>query len=153
MLQNYKIKDIESAQNGELYLQGNKIHVFTSDDMYICEASTLLLQDGQGFTKLIDQIYTQIRQIFEIISVLVNTLSPTLHKCCNPAAGFKEGVGCLSRELNTRIRECFKVWSQNLKRKIRRPDTGEFLSYLFGEGQKISEVSDQVNLALTEYIF
>ena len=80
----------------------------------------------------------------------MNTLDPILHECCNPATGFVEGVGCLSRSWNTRIRDCFKGWAQNLKRKIRRPNN-EFLSYLFGEGEKISEVSDQVSLALTEY--
>ena len=119
--------------------------------MYVCEASQLLLQNGQGFTKLIKQIYDQIKQIFEVNSVLVNTLDPILHKCCNPVGGFVQGVACLSRFRDDRIRTCFKGWAKNLKRKIRRPNN-EFLSYLFGEGECILQISDHVSMALKNKI-
>ena len=49
LLQNYKIEEIEPAQNSDLYLQNDKIGVFTADTNYICQASMLLLQNGQDF--------------------------------------------------------------------------------------------------------
>ena len=129
----------------------NKISVFTTDTKYICEASTLLLQKGQGFNKLVNNIYSQIRQIFEFNNVLVNIISSTLHQFCAPASRVTTGAECLSTTWTPNIRSCFKEWSQSLKMKVREPDRGEFLSFVFGEGQKISQVSDQVSLALTEY--
>ena len=56
LLQNYKIEEIEPAQNSDLYLQNDKIGVFTADTNYICQASTLLLQNGQDFNKLVHNI-------------------------------------------------------------------------------------------------
>ena len=127
LLENYKITNIQPADNGELYLEGNTINVFTAENTYVCEASQLLLQNGQAFSKLIQRVYNQIRQIFKVNSVLVNILYPILHKCCNPLGGFIPGVGCLSRYWDNRIRNCFKSWANNLKRKSRQP-SNEFLS-------------------------
>ena len=139
LLKNYKITEIEPAQNSELYLQDDKISVFTTDTKYICEASTLLLQNGQGFNKLVNNIYSQIRQTFEINNVLVNIISSTLHHCCAPASRVTTGAECLSTTWTPNIKSCFKEWSQGLKRKVRESDTGEFLSFVFGEGEKIGE--------------
>ena len=80
LLENYRITEIEPAQYIELYLQGDKISVFTTDNDYICEASSLLLQNEQGFNKLVNNIYSQIRQIFNINNVMVNIISSTLHQ-------------------------------------------------------------------------
>ena len=61
------------------------------------------------------------------------------------------GSECLFTTWTPEVKSCFKEWSKNLKRKISAPDTGEILSFVFGEGEKISQVSNQVSTALTEY--
>ena len=77
-------------------------------------------------------------------------MDPVLHRCCHSVNGYVPGIGCLARHWDSRIRSCFKKWANSLKRNCRKPNN-EFLSYVLGEGESISQISDQVSRALQDY--
>ena len=151
LLENYKVELIEQGMNNDLYLVDNKIKIFNVNNKYICQASTLLLQNGIQQDKLVENIYYKIKQLFEINNIIVDIISKDLHQCCSPSTESPNSDSCLFVDWSPEIRMCFKKWSTLLERNIRNPGVGEMLSWALGEGQQISQVSQTMKTALGEY--
>ena len=148
LLENYGVEMIEQGTDNDLYLQDNKIKV---NNRYICQASTLLIQNGQQVDELIENIYYKIKQLFEINNILVDIISKDLHQCCSTSTESPNSDSCLFVDWSPEIRMCFKKWSTLLERNIRNPGVGEIISWAVGEGQQISQVSRTMKTALGEY--
>ena len=151
LLENYKITSIEQGQNNDLYLQENEINSFDVSKKYVCQANTLLLQNGQRQDRLIQSVYYKIKQIFQTNNILTDIISKPLHQCCSSSTGVVDSNACLSEEWTPKIKTCFKNWSNILERNIRAPSAGEMLSWAFGEGQRIDSVSNTMSSALKKY--
>ena len=106
-----------------------------------------MLERGRAFDELIEEIFGKIRFIFESNSLLVNIIDVRLHICCNNPKWWS-GLGCIAKQWNNRIKRCFLNWSNNLKRTKQE---NQFLSYMIGEGETISDISQQVSTALELY--
>ena len=118
LLENYKITSIEQGQNNDLYLQENEINSFDVSKKYVCQANTLLLQNGQRQDRLIQNVYYKIRQIFQTNNILTDIISKPLHQCCSSSTGVVDSNACLSQEWTPKIKTCFKNWSNILERNI-----------------------------------
>ena len=119
LLQNYKIEEIEQGQNNDLYLQDNKISIFNINNKYICQASTLLLQNGQDQDKLIQDVYYKIKQVFEINNILIDIISQPLHQCCSPSTDLANSDACLFVAWTPEIYYTGKtLYSWSLARKL-----------------------------------
>lgn len=122
LLSNYRLTNIQEAENSNLFLEGTTVNLYRPENNYICQALKLLLQDGLAFDNLIEKIYDKIRLIFELNSLLINVVDPLLHKCCNSIHGFIPGMGCVAKYWDKRIRDCFINWSKTLERTRRQPN-------------------------------
>ena len=151
LLANYNIENIEEGVNNDLFLEDNKIKTFDVNNEYICQASTLLLQNGLQRNQLVNDIYYKIKQIFQINNILVDIIEKDLHQCCSITSDSPISESCLFLEWTSEIKKCFRDWSNILKRKVRNPGAGELLSWAFGEGEQIGQVSSTVDKAISEY--
>ena len=102
----------------------------------ICAAGSISLGLEQDYRSLLHEVEINLRNIFEINSLLINIIDQNLLACCEPGR-------CIDKIWNKKIIGCFVRWSS--KRD------GLLISYLVGDGANIDSIANRLSTTLEAY--
>ena len=141
LINNYKIKSIEFANNGRLVLVGDKIVLLNPTMELTCLGDSLLMGVNIDYRNLLLKIQKHVRDIFMLNGLVKSIIDENLLQCCHP-------LKCTNIPWSKSIVDCFSHWAE---KDLRSKRSNELISYMIGDQTKIDSISNQLAQTLESY--